>query len=70
MLITNLNRQLDIKLEELKRQNKVLQMEKDAKYLEVEDFRRRLHLSKRENQRLTKLCGQEVVEEGSPPNDD
>jgi chromosome segregation ATPase len=37
---------------DLERQIRVLQMENDAKDQEVDDFRRRLHLAKKENQRL------------------
>jgi hypothetical protein len=77
MRITNFNSNISssppIDVEELKRQIHVLQMENDAKCQEVEDFRRRLHLTKRDNRRLRQLLiklGQEMVEEGSSVNDD
>ena len=77
MRITNFNSNISpsppIDVEELKRQIQVLQMENDAKYQEVEDFRRRLHLTKRDNRRLRQLLiklGQEMVEEGCSVDDD
>jgi hypothetical protein len=54
-------------IKELSRQIQVLQMENDAKDQEVDNFRRRLHLSKKENQRLREALmrfGQEMVLEG------
>ncbi len=77
MQITNFNSNISlsplIDVEELKRQIQVLQMENDAKYQEVEDFQRRLHLNKRDNRHLRQLLiklGQEMVEEGCSVDDD
>jgi hypothetical protein len=76
MRITNFNSNISpsppIDVKELKRQIQVLQMENDAKYQEVEDFRRRLHLTIRDNRHLRQLLiklGQEMVEEGCSVND-
>ena len=54
-------------IEELKRQIRVLEMEKDATSEEVDDLRRRLQLSKKEIRRLRAVLiksGEEMVKEG------
>ena len=72
MLITHFNSNMSVSAQiddvnEFKWQIKVLQMEKDATYEEVKDFRKRLYHMKKDNQHLkailTKL-GQEMVKKG------
>ncbi len=72
MLVTDFDRTLAVSAQiddvnEFKWQIKVLQMEKDATYEEVKDFRKRLYHMKKDNQHLkailTKL-EQEMVKKG------
>ena len=56
-----------IQVEELNRQIRILQMERDATNEEVDDLRKRLLLSLKDNQHLRKMLvniGEEMIQEG------